>query len=238
MQVRVSAPEHVLFIQHQNDAPPGYVGERLAALGAHIKVCWAQQPLPDPGDYDLIIPLGSDDSVADESVPYLAAERDLVRSAVESAVPVFGICFGAQLLSQVLGGEVGRAPSGPEIGWILADTHQPGLVESGPWLTWHLDLMTVPPGGAEIARSRHSTQAFSHGPHIGTQFHPEATTASVRAWAHKYSSALNRAGVDHDELLAQTDELEAQARQRASTLTDRVLDHAGFRRDPRQRARD
>ncbi|MQA07752.1 MAG: hypothetical protein GEU98_04200 [Pseudonocardiaceae bacterium] len=214
----------VLFVQHQDDCPPGYVGERLEQRGARVEVVRAQDArLPDPREFELIVPLGSDDSAYDESVPYLRREWELLDGAVTAGVPVFGICFGAQLLSRVLGGQVYRAPDGPEIGWLTVHTTDPEFVEPGPWLVWHLDVMGTPPGGVEIASTAVGTQAFVHGQHVGTQFHPEATPASAEVWARHYHDALGEVGVDHDGLLAETRALRDDARRRAHTLTDRVL---------------
>jgi GMP synthase (glutamine-hydrolysing) len=219
----------VLFVQHQDDCPPAMVGDRLAALGATCEVVEAQAPrLPDPTGFDLVVPLGSDDSAADDSVPYLHRERELLDRAVRAGVPVFGICFGAQLLCRVLGGSVRPAAGGPEIGWLPVETSRADLVEPGPWLVWHLDVMEPGPDTLEIARTPVGAQAFVHGPHLGVQFHPEATRASVQVWADHYRSSLDRLGIVPAALLAETAERAEEARQRVHALVDRVLAHAGL----------
>ncbi|WP_165913116.1 type 1 glutamine amidotransferase [Tamaricihabitans halophyticus] len=202
------------------------MGERLEQRGARVEVVRAQDELPDPREFQLIVPLGSDDSSYDESVPYLAREFELLRTAIVADVPVFGICFGAQLLSRVLGGRVHVNPTGPEIGWLPVHTSQPELVAPGPWLVWHLDVIAgAPPGAMEIANTSVGTQAFVHGRHIGLQFHPEATVDSATIWAEHYRKELAEAGVDYDALLAETRECAPIARERAHALTDRVLEH-------------
>jgi len=217
----------VLHVQHQDDCPPGLVGERLAELGADQLVVDARDPLPDPTGFDLVVTLGSDDSAADESVPYLRREWALLARAVRANVPVLGICFGAQLLCRVLGGTVRPAPGGPEIGWLRVDTTEPDLVEPGPWLVWHLDLMEPGPESTVVARTDVGVQAFRHGPHLGVQFHPEATLASVRVWAERYRGSLDRLGLDPTALLEETERRAAQARARLDALVDRMLARAG-----------
>jgi GMP synthase (glutamine-hydrolysing) len=218
----------VLFVQHQDDCPPGLVGERLADLGATLEVVDARSPrLPDPGEFQLVVPLGSDDSAADESLPYLRGEWELLERAVGVGVPVFGICFGAQLLCRVLGGRVSPAPGGPEIGWLPVDTVDTDVVGPGPWLVWHLDVMEPGPDSTRIARTAVGAQAFTHGPHLGVQFHPEATPASVRVWAEHYRSSLDRLDIAPAALLAETAARSAAARRRADALVDRVLSRAG-----------
>lgn len=218
----------VLFVQHQADCPPGHVGERILHRGAHIEMVRAQRAeLPDPRRYDLIVSLGSYGSAHDDSV-HVRRELDLLTAAVESGVPVFGICFGAQLLSRALGGQVSPIPGGPEIGWLEVDTEPAamGLLDRGPWMIWHLDAMTTPPGGVELAHTDAGTQAFVHGDHLGVQFHPEAMTESVLSWANHYRDLLAGTGIDHDKLIAQARDLALETRRRAYALTDRVLDQA------------
>lgn len=216
----------VLYVQHQDDCPPGYVGERLAEHGATAELVDARSAsFPDPRNFDLVVPLGSDDAAYDETLPHLRAEWDLLSLAVAADVTVFGICFGAQLLARVLGGQVRRMAQ-PEIGWLTVDTTEPGLVEPGPWLVWHLDVIDDLPAGMEVARTAAGVQAFGHGPHVGTQFHPEATVESAQTWANRYAGSLARIGVDGDALMAQTRASVAAARQRAYDLTDRVLERA------------
>ncbi|MDQ4115346.1 MAG: type 1 glutamine amidotransferase [Actinomycetota bacterium] len=219
----------VLFVQHQDDGPPGHVGDRMEQHGAEIDVVRAQAGrLPSPEDYDLIVPLGCYDSAYDDSLPYLAQEWTLLAGAVAADVPVFGICFGAQLLSRVLGGEVHASPDGPEVGWKEIETAPAaaGTVERGPWLVWHLDVMTTPPGGIELARTGWGTQAFRVGPHLGTQFHPEATVDGVLSWADHYRDLLPELGTGYDEMAAVTRGMAADAARRAYELTDRVLAQA------------
>lgn len=219
----------VLFVQHQDDCPPGHVGDRVRQLGGEIEIVRAQAPrLPDPREFDLVVPLGCYESAYDDSLSYLPRELDLLSAAVESDVPVFGICFGAQLLSRVLGGEVRPAPGGPEIGWLEVDTtpEAAGVVGPGPWLIWHVDVMTSPPGGAELARTGVGTQAFSHGRHLGVQFHPEATVESALLWAETFRDRLPEVGTDYDEIAGTTRAMATEAPRRAYELTDRVLDHA------------
>lgn len=220
----------MLFIQHQDDCPPGYVGERASQRGLSVEVLRAgRDPWPGVSGYDLVVPLGSSHSAYDTSVPYLAEEARLIREAVDAGVPVLGICFGAQLLARVLGGDVSPMPEDPEIGWLPVSTADPALIDRGPWLFWHFDAMTVPPGADKIASTAWGTQAFSYGPHIGVQFHPEATPQSVSSWARAYHPALAQLGIKADDLIAETRWREDSARTRGHVLLDRVLDRRGGR---------
>lgn len=213
----------VLFVQHQGDDPPGLVGERLAELGARLDVADPRHPLPDPAGYQLIVPLGSADSVADSAdpPPYLAAEWELLARGVRAGVPVFGICFGAQLLCRVLGGAVVRMAC-PEVGWFKVDPLGPDPIAAGPWLQWHHDGF-VPPPGSELAAGPASCQAYQVGRALGVQFHPEVTPEAVASWARADAATVERFGVDVDGLLARMRADAADTRQRVAELVEWVL---------------
>lgn len=211
-----------LVIEHQPDAPAGHIGERAEQHGYQLEVVRAAAgAFPDPARYDLVITLGSGEAAYDDSLPFLADELELLRQADRAQVPIFGICFGAQVLARALGGEV-RPGDGPEIGWKTVDTDAPELVEPGPWLVWHFDVLTPSPQATEIARTSVGSQAFAQGPHVGVQFHPEAQPASVDSWAHTYEPAIKQLGKDPDEIRAETERAQQTARARGHELFDRV----------------
>lgn len=220
----MSEDRRVLFLQHQDDCGPGYLGDRARELGFAVEVAHlAHGDRPaDPAPYAVVVSLGSDDSTLDGSVASLAAERAFLERAVATDVPVLGVCFGAQLLATVLGARVAPLEA-PEIGWLEVDTTAPGVVGRGPWLVWHLDAFGCPPGAELLASTDAAVQAFRQGPHLGVQFHPEATPESAGAWAAKYPAALAEAGIDPSALLAETDRRQAESRERAAGLLDRVV---------------
>lgn len=213
----------VLFLQHQDDCGPGYLGDRARELGFAVEVAdLAREGCPTgPDRFAMVVSLGSDDSVLDDSVRYLAPERAFLEDAVAAGVPVLGVCFGAQLLATVLGARV-RTLDRPEVGWLPVETVDEDVIEPGPWLVWHLDAFDCPPGAELLASTAASVQAFRQGPHLGVQFHPEATPESARAWAEKYEDVLAGVGVDRSVLLEETDRRRSWSRDRASTLFDRV----------------
>jgi GMP synthase (glutamine-hydrolysing) len=222
----IDEPLRGLFIQHQDDVPAGLIGERAEQRGVLVDVLHAAPGrYPQPDGYDFVVPLGSGASAYDDAVPWIHDERAFLRAAVAADVPVFGICFGSQILSQVLGGEVRRGAE-PEIGWLAVQTDEPGLVEAGPWLVWHFDVFTPPPGARVLARTALGPQAFVAGRHFGVQFHPEATPDSVASWAEAYADTVQALGSTPEQLVLETRALLPAARRRAHRLFDRFLDHA------------
>jgi GMP synthase-like glutamine amidotransferase len=174
----------VAFLQHSEWDVPGLLGERSRELGfvtTSFRADHGSASLPTVDMVDLLVVMGSAESVTDGSLAWIGHERRLVASAVEAGVPVLGVCFGGQLLAQVLGGTVSRAPL-PEIGWRLLDTDDPARVPAGPWVVWHGDRFTAPPGADPVARTEESLHAFILRGHTGVQFHPEADRDIVGHW--------------------------------------------------------
>ncbi len=93
-------------LQHSDSDLPGLLGVRARALGLAFRSYRADHGvggLPEPGSFDLLVVMGSAASVLDPSVRWIEPERLLVADAVAAQVPVLGVCFGGQLLAQVLG---------------------------------------------------------------------------------------------------------------------------------------
>ena len=185
----------ILVRQHGESGPPALLGEWLDARGiAYVVSDSRTNHTPDVREFEAVASLGCRYSPADADVPQVAAEIALIARAVEHDIPVLGLCFGGQVLAHVLGGTIEPAPT-PEFGWREIDTDEPDAIPAGPWLLWHYQRFTVPPGATEVARSQDATQAFRYGRHLGLQFHPESTTDIVEGWARKDAEKLKTVGV-------------------------------------------
>jgi GMP synthase-like glutamine amidotransferase len=207
-----------LILQHAETGPPGRLGAWAQARGIPYEVhrSWEAPPELDPREFAFIAPLGSALSANATDVDWVAAEIELLRRAVELDVPVLGLCWGGQALAAALDGTVGPAPF-PEKGWLAVASADPDI-PGGPWLHYHTEIFTVPPGAVELARSPAGPAAFRLGPHLGLQFHPEADGAIAHSWAAKDPDQTERSIAELDEQAARWD---AGAAKLADQLFDR-----------------
>lgn len=151
---------------------------------------------------------------ANDDLPFLHREVELIREAAGRGQPVLGICLGAQLISMALGGSVKRSPV-PEIGWFEVELTAAGredpvfgqLQKSRTVFHWHQDMFEVPPGGELLATAPACpNQAFRYRRNIyGMQFHPEMTPAMIEDWQH-HAQVCGEA-VDAIDPTLHTDEL-------------------------------
>lgn len=226
-----------LVIQHDHVSPPGPVGDRLEARMIDIEL---HQVVPEadfdhPGvparfpevtRYDVVVVMGSPWSVYDEERigSWVVPEAQLLRDADSGGVPVLGICFGGQLLSQAHGGRVERAPE-PEVGWVSIETDDEQLVPHGPWFQWHFDRWVMPPGAREIARNAVSSQAYVLRRNLAVQFHPELTSGMLHGWLDNGGDVQAiKHGFDPAQMYADTVAEDPASRARAYALVDTFLD--------------
>ncbi len=225
------ATTRMLVIEHESDSGAALLGARARSHGVELDVrVPTKRDLPSTAvGYDAVLSLGASPGVHDPDVGWwLNPHLDLLRDADHRGVPVFGVCFGAQALAVALGGTVARA-STPEVGWYTVASHDPELIEAGPWLQWHVDCVTVPPPGATVlATSPVSVQAYVVGPHLAVQFHPEVTIDEVTSWTQGDPNGPASAGTTADAILARFAMELPAARERANRLMDRFLARSGL----------
>jgi GMP synthase (glutamine-hydrolysing) len=211
----------------------GSVGPALTELGFDVLVTTllpGAPAVPDPADVDVIVVLGSAEAADDDSVPWLAAELDLIARAVGHGTPVLGICFGAQALARVLGGKVGRAPRS-ERAFVALGSSDTDLLPRGEWMQFHDDMFTLPADAQQLARNDVGLQAFACGPHVAVQFHPEITPDAFGAWMDAWEDEGVRAEIEAQvDVPAMVAEIAARADASAAacrTLVTRFCARAG-----------
>lgn len=143
--------------------------------------------LPDPAllkNIDAVLIGGAGKYSAAETYDWTRPLLDFVRRVVDEEVPLFGSCWGHQVIARALGGSVEYDPDHAELGcWEVeltdAGTSDP-LFHRFPARfranMGHHDRVTeLPSGAVELARNEQPFQAFrlTNRPVYGTQFHSE-----------------------------------------------------------------
>jgi GMP synthase (glutamine-hydrolysing) len=196
-----------LVLQHISCETAGLYEEVLRERGASIhrvEVDEGQQ-LPDWQVFDAVVAMGGPMSVNDDTrLPWLTAEKRLIRDAVLAGRPYWGVCLGAQLLAASLGARVYAGPS-PEIGVMpvqltaaaRADAVFAGVPPDLLTFQWHGETFDLPAGATLLASSpAYSKQAFRwQDKAYGIQFHLEVSAPAVELWSKEqgYKEGLERA---------------------------------------------
>jgi GMP synthase (glutamine-hydrolysing) len=163
------------------------------------------EALPHPDDVPGAVISGSA-SMVTERADWSERTADWIRAVMDAQTPLFGVCYGHQLMTYALGGEVGWLPGGREMGTqtMTRDERSAAgwpkeLPASFPAHTTHRQSVLAPPPGAEVlARSeRDPHQLLRYAPNaLSTQFHPEFTAACMRAYIDARADALREEGFD------------------------------------------
>lgn len=168
--------------------------------------------------------------------PHLLTQRVLMRRAVDSGIPVLGICLGAQMLARALDARVYRAPV-REFGFKpvrLTAAGQRDILLSAfqtddRVFQWHEDTFDLPAGGELLATGDDVPhQAFRFGRTAwGVQFHFEVDAAGVEAWLRVAEPTLSRdwkrsADEVRDELRIYLDAQQRRSRVLLTAFADQV----------------
>jgi GMP synthase (glutamine-hydrolysing) len=132
---------------------------------------------------------------------------DWIRDAMNAELPLFGVCYGHQLMAHAMGGRVDYLAGGREIGTqpieLLAQGQRDPLMVGFPASfrahTTHEQSVIEPPKQASVlARSeRDPHQMLRYGPKaISTQFHPEFNAEVMRDYIRRKHPDIRREGGD------------------------------------------
>lgn len=180
----------VYVLQHVPFEELGNIQPWLAQQNAEVHYCrlYANDPLPDVNETDLLIVLGGPMSVNDEShYPWLVAEKAFLAQAIAAEKPIVGICLGAQLIANSQGARI-YSNYAKEIGWfditaVAASGDVLPLPATMHVFHWHGETFELPAKAVLLASSvACNNQIFQLGQRvIGLQCHLETTADNARS---------------------------------------------------------
>jgi GMP synthase (glutamine-hydrolysing) len=177
----------ITVLQHEAGEHAGFfeIIWREQEIYPRVLRLYETQEIPLLHETHLLI-LGGSMSVHDErEFPFLRQEKCLIRECIKRHLPVLGICLGAQLIADALGGRV--FPYRKELGWTplagLEYAHPPLFPLQFHAFQLHRDTFEVPAGGTLLCTGEMvKNQAFAIGSAWGLQFHLEMTEPLIEDW--------------------------------------------------------
>jgi len=174
----------IISLMHVSFEDAAAMGVWAAQRGHSVQAVhlYAGQPLPEADAVDAVFIMGGPMNIYEEAEhPWLAAEKAFLKTCIEQGKILVGVCLGAQLLADVLGGKVSRNAH-KEIGWHEVKRIAGDVLPERFWaFHWHGDTFAIPPGATHLAASGAcANQAFLYGRGVlGLQFHLEYTQDSI-----------------------------------------------------------
>lgn len=138
--------------------------------------------------FDGVIISGSQSSVYDDHRPWIEELSRWTEGAIADGLPILGVCWGHQLLAQLLGGTV-RGGS-YELGYVEVNQEAPdpiwnGLADPFTVFATHSDhVVEMPPEARLLASNETGVQAFRYDQVYAVQFHPEYDLQTAEAMIH------------------------------------------------------
>ncbi len=180
----------ILIVLHQELSSAGRVGHLLLEGGFDLDI--RRPPLGDPlpptlEEHAGAIVFGGPMSANDPD-EFVRRETDWLEVPLREDKPFLGICLGAQMLVNHLGGKVEAHEQGlVEIGWYPIEPTEAGR-ELMQWpemvYQFHREGFSLPSGATLLASAEtYPNQAFRYGANAwGIQFHAELTRAMMQRW--------------------------------------------------------
>ena len=191
----------VIIFLHMDDESPGHIGDFLNRHQIPYRIVrgYLDEPIPSL-DHTVagLVFMGGVMS-ANDNIPWIKQEIELIRQAMAADVPVLGHCLGGQLISVALGADVTAHPTG-EVGWHSC--HRQPNAEADKWLGtidgpfpmfhWHFETFSLPQQAVLLFSSEHcQNQAYSVGKNVlAMQCHAEMTEPLITHWITRWRDDL------------------------------------------------
>jgi len=177
-------------IKHVIEEGPGLFEDLIPK--DRLTLLATKDDFPDIKSDDTVLIMGGPMGVYEKSeYPFIEKELDFIKKCYERNVKVLGICLGAQMIAESLGGRVFRGHI-KEIGWyeITQTEHaeRDYLFSIFPKklsvFQWHQDTFELPNEAIRLSENEnYPNQAFKVGKNIyGLQYHIEVTEKILKEW--------------------------------------------------------
>ena len=156
--------------------------------------------IPEDFGYDGFVVTGSAASVYWER-EWIDRLKSWVSEAIDAGVPALGVCYGHQLLADVMGGTV-EDMGEYEIGYRTVEHDGEndllaGVNEEMTVFTSHSDRVAEkPPGATVFAENDYGIHGFRKGEVFGVQFHPEYDIRTAETVAKSKEGDLSQERLD------------------------------------------
>ncbi len=180
------------YLQHVPFENPGTILE-WAKERAYPLTCtrlYENSQFPEQSQFDWLVVMGGPMNIyEEEDYPWLVQEKKFIRKSIENNKVLIGLCLGAQLIADVIGGRVIQN-NYKEIGWFpVALTEKAHIMPQFSFLPdnpivfeWHGDTFVDLPEEAVLLAENEAckNQAFVYKERVfGFQFHLENTYSIV-----------------------------------------------------------
>jgi GMP synthase (glutamine-hydrolysing) len=199
------APENIRA--RHGDFPHWFrIGANLAPQQLRIIDVEAGEALPALSEVAGALITGSAAMVT-ERADWSERTAGWIRNAMDAELPLFGVCYGHQLMAHALGGRVDYLSGGREIGTLpielLPAAQQDPLAASLPSVfrahtTHEQSVLETPKGTTVLAKSeRDPHHLLRYGKNaVSVQFHPEFNADVMRAYIQRKHESMHREGFD------------------------------------------
>lgn len=189
--------KHILILAHSENPPLKALLPILDTLGhAHTitRMPFGEVP-PEPATVDGLIILGAPASVHQaDTLNWIQAEMDWVKSYMALKRPIFGICFGCQMMAELLGGKCFAGDNGREFSYVdISLVKDDALFDAAtlaklPVFQAHGDTYSLPEGATHLlAGEIYAQQGAKFADNwYGVQFHPEISAEVAGRW-HRFA---------------------------------------------------
>jgi len=206
----------IVVFQHHPIEHASRLGRALNDHGHRLHVVKLFDGQPVPPDLDNVhgvVSMGGPMDLADrDDHPWMTPEMDFLKAAHDAEVPLLGVCLGAQLIAEALGGKTDPMPDDKaEIGIGPVKAGFPGTIDplmvGMPWQhpQFHAhacEITELPPGATPLHSSPMcKTQSFKVGlTTYAFQFHFEWTRHDIDRFLATFGRWVTQKGYDLKEL--------------------------------------